>query len=288
VRTPEGVPADEDVPAIGAGEPVVLPRAVRHATSHRGEPWEVTVALPPGEGPFPSLVVLDPAGTFLSAVAITRVLTSVTHGLLEPLAVIGVGPVLPDGQVLDDDQRARDLPPDAGPMPPTGFVAGGGADGLVALLVDRLLPALEATYPLARGDRTIAGASLSGLFACHAIASRPDAFRRCIALSPSLWVHDRRSTARLRDLPAGRLADRALYLCAGEHEGADWSRQWPPIPGTPPGWPDLVDATLEFAGVARDHAGATVHADVLAGESHATTPWAGLVRGLIALHGQPR
>jgi predicted alpha/beta superfamily hydrolase len=275
---------------LGPARPAELPRTTVHPVGHRGEPWEVLVRLPHGDAPgdggrWPTVVLLDPRGTFLPTTSAAEVLTATTHGLLPPLAIVGIGPALPDDEVIDDAQRFRDFVPDVGPLPPYDPVqAGGGTDALLDAIFGRWLPAVEAMHPLDPSNRTIGGWSLSGLVACHALITRPDEVAAAIGVSPSLWAHDRRIIDRALALPAGHLEGRSLYLAAGEHEGPDWSTAWP----TPPAaalelCPDMhADNAAFAAAVAR--AGATVHVDVLSDQSHGTSYFAAIALALIALH----
>ena len=55
-----------------------------------------------------------------------------------------------------------------------------------------LRPALQARYALRPDWHSLAGHSLGGYFALHALARRPQAFQRIAAISPSLWWDDER------------------------------------------------------------------------------------------------
>jgi predicted alpha/beta superfamily hydrolase len=60
-------------------------------------------------------------------------------------------------------------------------------------LVTDIVPWVEARYS-ARGDRdgrAVGGSSLGGLFAMHALLTRPDVFGRGLVFSPSVWWSDR-------------------------------------------------------------------------------------------------
>jgi predicted alpha/beta superfamily hydrolase len=263
----------------------------RLTTSVDGEEYEAFTYVPPGDGPFPLLYVLDARGTFLGTVAAARTLEAIMHGGVGHVAVVGVGRVMPEGAHEDFAQRILDFSPTDidGPegrgILPTDLPLGGGP-AFLKVLVDHVIPLVESTLPVDPTDRAIAGWSMSGLFAAWATVSRPDLFRRCLLVSPSTWFDNEALTAHVRQLPDGALSAQQLYACAGEHEGKDWSGQFPPMPEGYEWPPDLVDmqAVAEhFADAARDR-GARATFEVLPGESHGTIWWSGVTRGLIDLY----
>ena len=67
---------------------------------------------------------------------------------------------------------------------------GDGASAHLLTIRDRLIPALEKQYPLAKGrkNRILLGYSLAGLCAFYAAFCIPDAFSRFGGVSPSLWM----------------------------------------------------------------------------------------------------
>jgi hypothetical protein len=103
---------------------------------------------------------------------------------MPPLIVVGI----------TNTKRVRDLTPThadvkhsdgtAVPMPTSG-----GADKFLDFIQTELVPEIDkryATHPY----RILAGHSLGGLFATHAMIARPDLFNAYIASSPSLWWDD--------------------------------------------------------------------------------------------------
>ena len=70
--------------------------------------------------------------------------------------------------------------------PPADYVTG-GREAFLAMIADELLPELARRYRIDRGDMTIYGHSLGGLFVVHALLSRPHLFARYVASDPSVW-----------------------------------------------------------------------------------------------------
>ncbi|GEB54246.1 MULTISPECIES: alpha/beta hydrolase [Streptomyces] len=240
--------------------------------------------------------------------------TGTLHGLvhsgavgldLPPLYAVGVGYPL-DADPSFAVRRNRDLTPSVWPEfePVTPALAGtpvslgtGGADAYLAFLDEELKPALAEAFPLDPDDATLTGQSFGGLFVVHALLTRPTAFRRYLAGSPSLWWHDRETLDLARkavaDLPAPRAQ---LYLCIGELENkARFGRQFGPM------LPESVRALLPSAMSESDMQGDfflleqilrewegeefSVEAHMFPQESHESITGAMLSRGLRRLHG---
>ena len=257
--------------------------------------WEVSVSLPSGPfaggGPYPALYLVDPMGTFVTAAAVASVTSMLSMGALPPIAIIGVGPATTDVRQIMV-QRNRDLTPSAHTPPAIAGMDGmgtGGGGAFLELLVDHVIPELEGSgLPLDPSERAIGGWSLGGLFACFAMLTRPDAFRRYLAVSPSLWWHDSLLLDEAR-VVAADLAGRSAYLAVGEFESDH---------AIDNGWPPATDAMrvavagidmrrdlLSFASLVRTRGDVSVHEDVIAGESHATIWPAAVTRGLVKLWG---
>lgn len=93
-------------------------------------------------------------------------------------------------------QRWRDLAHD--PVQVDKEMLGGGGGKFEAFLTEELQPFIEAHYPVDHAKSAIAGDSLSGLFAVHVLAWKPDAFSAYLIGSPSLWAGDKQLIERAR------------------------------------------------------------------------------------------
>lgn len=125
---------------------------------------------------------------------------------------------------ITNTDRTRDLTPTRAILTrPNGqtqqFPTSGGADRFLRFIETELIPEIESKYRTAP-MRVLAGHSFGGLFAIHAMLSKPDLFYGYIAASPSLqWDADvmvKRLETFLRSRPQYRAA---LYLTLGDEGG---------------------------------------------------------------------
>jgi predicted alpha/beta superfamily hydrolase len=169
---------------------------------------KISVAAPAAQSPLaktPVLYVVDGDLLFGIAAEVGRAMSAVAG--LPAHYVVGVGY---DAFYADFLKlRTADLSPpisaeaNAG-MGALGAMIGsennGGADAFLTFLTDTLRTEIAARYPeTAGGEPILFGHSLGGLFAAHALLTRPDSFASYIVSSPSLWW-DQFST--LKRLPA--------------------------------------------------------------------------------------
>jgi predicted alpha/beta superfamily hydrolase len=128
---------------------------------------------------------------------------------------------------ITNTDRVRDLTPSrAGVKHSDGSVepmpSSGGADKFLDFIQTELIPEIEkqyATYPY----RIIAGHSLGGLFAIHALISRPELFNACIATSPSLWWDDFYTLHQAQGFFAKQKEFKKTLFFALGNEGGDMS-----------------------------------------------------------------
>lgn len=205
----------DDAPAR---RPVELPDTEQHDIRARnGDAYRLLIAipsvLPPPEG-FPLVYMVDGNALFPGAVAAARLLAGrpdVTG--VGPAILLGIG--YPDCAAFDPDRRARDLLPD-----------GGGADRFLDFIATEVLALVTGLAPVDPGRRALIGHSFGGLFALHALFTRPQLFGTLVAGSPSIWWNDRAilaSEAAFRDAPPPPEARRLLITVgsAEQHVGPD-------------------------------------------------------------------
>jgi predicted alpha/beta superfamily hydrolase len=90
----------------------------------------------------------------------------------------------------------------------------GGADAFLAFIENSVKPFIAARYPIDPADATLAGASMGGLFALHALFRAPCHFRRIIAISPAIYWDERRLLQEEAALAASA-ADLPVHLFLG-------------------------------------------------------------------------
>jgi predicted alpha/beta superfamily hydrolase len=179
--------------------PYTFPRTEVHSirAATNGQDYVLYVALPRNHGVgrrFPAVYTLDADYAF--AVARNVIEHFSDRGDLPEMIVVGIS--YPGGiEVLDDYRRnrSRDYTPshtlEGGYGPAFQGLSGGGPCFRDALERD-ILPFVEARFPADPADRTLVGHSYGGLFATWVLLTRPELFRRYVAVSPSLW-YDRQA-----------------------------------------------------------------------------------------------
>lgn len=258
---------------------------------------KISVAAPamvPPDATIPVLYVVD--GDFLFGIAaeLARVLTSVAA--FPPFYVVGIGY---DADYLDFLKlRTADLSPPisaeaAAAMGSIGAMVGaernGGADQFLAFLADTLKPEIAARYPETGGEQILFGHSLGGLFAAHALLTRPDAFTSFIVGSPSLWWG---GFSILQKLPAFAEQLSALPRQPRVFVGVGGKEQDPPT-SLPPGLgvtleeaqaqiraSRMVDAAKEFADALGQAGVAALRHIPFAEEDHASVAPSIIIHGM--------
>lgn len=171
-------------------QPVTLPRADQRLVKAKcnGLDYRILVSRPDGVAPsggWPVVYVLDGTQHFPVVSELVRILSGRTEATgVPPAVVVGVGH--PPVEGLDTARRTFDLTPAGSKEPGTG-----GADGLLAFLVDELQPVIASQLPVDRSRQVLIGHSYGGLFVLHAFFNRPAAFSGFVAFSPSIWWNDR-------------------------------------------------------------------------------------------------
>lgn len=183
--------------------------------------YELRVALPHGYGVsgkrFPVVYTLDADYSFLIVRNIVDHLSE--RGDLDEVIVVGIAYGGPLQYRLN---RTRDYTPvfvsDGGYGREIQKVSGGGPE-FIAVIEMEIIPLIDENYATLEGDRTLTGHSYGGLFTVWTMLTRPDLFRRTIAVSPSLWYDDhlmmrieKQFAETHRSLPV------RAYLCVGSRE----------------------------------------------------------------------
>lgn len=251
-------------PDGGARAAVVLSHSHTFVVSNSttGVRYRIYVAFPPeylsSSKRYPVLYVLDADGGFALAAQAYRLLR--VDSAMPDLLLVGIGYDLTGSSRRV--QRGRDLTPTRVPRD----TATGGSGAFLQFLVETIIPAVDSLYRTEPGDRGLFGHSLGGLFALHTIFARPDAFRRYIVSSPSLWWDDgvilkteSRFAREQRQLP------KSIFMSVGSEEPLDMLERFQPF----------TDSIRS-----REYSGLTFTAAVLTGESHLSALATAFTRGL--------
>jgi len=157
--------------------------------------YRLLVSVPdagPPEGGYPVLYLLDGHATFPVAAAINGVQGERGAALdVSPGIIVGIVHVKDE---KDKDPRAEDFTPPAADLSATGDTTGavqGGADRFLDFLEKELKPRIAADFQVSPQRQTLFGHSYGGLFTLHTLFTRPAAFQRYIAASPSIWWNNR-------------------------------------------------------------------------------------------------
>ncbi len=204
-------------------KPMVVERAeIRTLKSDlNGVAYELYVSLPHSYGApgkrYPVVYCLDADYSFLVVRNIADHLSERNH--LREVIVVGIAY---DGELQYRLNRTRDYTPKF--VPDGGYGAeyqkvSGGGPKFLEFIENELIPFVDESYTTVKGDRTLSGHSYGGLFTVWTMLTRPDAFNRYIAVSPSLWYDDG-LVFRLEDEVAkkGTPIDARLYMCVGSRE----------------------------------------------------------------------
>lgn len=138
----------------------------------------------------------------------------VRNGRISDLIVVGV----------TNTDRTRDLTPakgtDKNAAGESRFPTAGGADNFLKFFETELIPEIEKTYRV-QPYRIFAGHSFGGLFAIHAMITKPALFNSIVAVSPSLQWADaealKRAEAFLKNQKELRVT---LFASIGDEPGA--------------------------------------------------------------------
>lgn len=243
-----------------------------------GRNWQIFTAVPVGAPPragYPALYMLDGNAAF-------DTLTPEHLEAAPDLVVIGIGYETP--LRFDVRQRVLDFTPSrdgGGPVPdperPGREI--GGADDFLDCLCGELRIEAERELPIDADRRAIWGHSLAGLFVLYALLSRPAAFARYVAASPSIWWGDEwlLSFEARASLPADFSAHVLVMLGDSEKRSSP----------SGPHWDGPAPHTLAMIERLRRRPQLDVFSDVFAGLGHAAMQAASLQPALAFASGHP-
>ncbi|MBL8271322.1 alpha/beta hydrolase [Steroidobacter sp.] len=192
--------------------------------SDAGEIYRIFVSFPaateaPADG-FPVLYVLDGNASFAAFAEARRIQERFDIG---KSIVVGVG--YPTDQTYDA-RRLNDYPPAMLDPPPKLWrqlakYKSGGRDTFLDFLTGKLRTEIASRYKVDLDRQSLFGHSLGGLFALHALFTRPQAFHSIVAASPSqewneqgVLDEEREFTARLTSGKVGKTS-RLLVVVGG-------------------------------------------------------------------------
>lgn len=149
---------------------------------------------------YPVLYLLDAESNFEYTAAIARFLADNEH--IPGMIVVGIN-------TGDPVSRTHDLTTPSQSEIENRFSPGnGGADAFLAFISDELIPYIERNYRT-RPYRILVGHSFGGLFAIHALLTKPKLFNAYIAIDPTIsWnngveiVRAQRFFSEVKDLQA--------------------------------------------------------------------------------------
>lgn len=188
----------------------------------------------PRSGSLPVLLVTDGNLCFPTAAQLSGALAMEPDGP-PPMLVVGIGYEVSDNRRGAEHHviRTRDLSPvedkrfeammRKAPPPLTwrDDIQPGGAERFRRFILDELVPWLADRFDVDDKDLSLAGVSMGGLFVLDTLLSEPRAFKRHIAVSPSIWWADRYVLNRLIESPEVlNDIEGYLYMAVGEREEA--------------------------------------------------------------------
>jgi uncharacterized protein len=197
-------------PATGAVKTLTLKSAVL------GEDRIVLVRTPVGyetnKVSYPVLYMTDGDAHMGHTASTIEFLTR--NGRISDLIVVGV----------TNTDRTRDLTPvkstNKNPAGELQFPTSGGADKFLRFFETELIPEIEKQYRV-QPYRILAGHSLGGLFAIHAMISKPGLFNAYVAVSPSLQWENGEALKRAEDFLKNQKEMKVtLFVSIGNEPGA--------------------------------------------------------------------
>lgn len=180
-----------------------------------GEERTILVRTPPGYETnrvrYPVLYMTDGDGHIGHTGSTVEFLAR--NGRMSELIVVGI----------TNTDRTRDLSPThvktVNPDGALQFPTSGGGDKFLKFIETELIPDIEKRYRVVP-YRVLAGHSLGGLFAIHAMVSRPELFNAYVAVSPALQWDNQAVVKRAEDFfKARKEMNTTLYISLGLEPG---------------------------------------------------------------------
>jgi predicted alpha/beta superfamily hydrolase len=251
-------PSSRTTPSL----PVIIGERTTFRSTVLGAEYPIVIYRPGGyernSERYPLLILLDGDGHFHHATGVVDFL--VANQRIPPMIVVGVG----------NRNRTRDLTPPTDDPQFQGRT--GGADRFLQFLSDELIPYLDETNRTL-DYRVLVGHSFGGLFALHALTTRPDVFDGYISISPSTWWNQQALVSALPGFLAQHRGLRAsLYMTTGNEGG------------------EMLTSAQRIAEILKRDAPATMQWQFhhMPEESHGSIPHRSLYDGLEAMFGDLR
>lgn len=234
---------------------------------------------------WPIIYLLDGNSYFATATSMLRA-QSCQRCALQPGVIVAIDYDGPSRRDRDYRPAVEQLTLESNPLGGT-YPPGtpGEADQFLDFIQRELKPHVERNLPIDRQRQALFGHSYGGLFTLHTLFTRPDAFQRYAAASPSVWWNDR-YILREADAFIASLRNRpleypiALTISVGEFEQSleRGEMQLPAKERTPlamhRGQRRMVDNTRELVWLLEDArlVAFDVNHQIYAGQNHKTAP----------------
>lgn len=189
-------------------QPVVIPRTYSKIMTYQERDYHSFVSIPPDpplESGFPVIYLLDGNSVFATMTEAIRIQSRGPERTgVYPAIVVGIGyPTDSPYHPARFFDYTYEVPALELPGNPRGadWPKMGGAEQFLAFLEEELKPSIENDFPVDRTQQAIFGHSLGGLFVLHVLLTKPHAFQRYIAGSPSIHWNESVLLAKESQLP---------------------------------------------------------------------------------------
>ncbi|MFT3944491.1 MAG: alpha/beta hydrolase-fold protein [Ancrocorticia sp.] len=238
--------------------------------SAAGSEYRILVArslgAPPPEG-YSVLFLLDGDAYFEAAAGFLQMQSAFPQlgpGGTSQLLIVGIG--YPGASPLHQVRRTRDFLPEPKGLPQEQIrILGaepGGAHEFLRFITTELRHALRERYPIREVGHTLAGHSLGGYFALHALVNSSGFFQKYAAISPALWWENQRLVDEV--MCADVVANPEVLLAVASDE----------LPGYPDRSAAMLDAARNMRGALEERGIGDVQYMEVDGEDHLTMPFA--------------